>query len=762
MAATLGQLIAPALPGLAAAGAAAMAVPVLIHLLTRLRRRREPWAAMRFLLEAFRRQRTRMRIEQWLLLCVRCLVLGLLGLALSGPGLRGCSAAGAWAGSGRLVCLVLDDSLSTQAVEADGQPRFEGLRRAALQVLDNLGPADRVALWRAARPADGAEVVVTGDRGAVSRRIRGMTPRFTRTDLPAVLPAVRALVEREGVVAERVVLVLLSDWSGAALESQLAECARAGLRWRVCVARPAAAGDNLQLVQARPRRAMVLPESNGSVVVPMQLRVRRLTAEMPEASLVVHAGLVDGAGEPRGEVRSRRAALAAGQMGTAFGLDIVVPPEVVAASGPEGATLAVGAWLGPASGSDVLVADNRRWATVDVRRKLRVALIDVPGAQTGASGEHLSPRRWLSIALAPDASGEAVNGAALEAERVVIRFIGPRDLAARDLARLDAACVLRPDRLPAAQWALLAEAVRAGMLLWVFTPSHDEPAVWARALGDPLGLPWQVGLEIRAFDGDRGWSLGASEGAPEDMALLAADWAGLLRPVRVQRRIDLGGSAVDTWLATADGAPLLLSSVVGDGRVMLLGTALDLRWTNLPAKPLWVPLVHESLHGAVAASSPAAGRGVVRCGDRRALPRHWLDAQALHGPDGRTALRLEDDGRLAPVKPLEVPGLYHDLPKGAQRLAVNIEPDAGDTRVLDESVLTAWLDRAQSWQWLDPADPARALAEQAPWLALGWPLLWTVLALLLAETALARWFSHAGVRHSRRRRAWVAKALTGS
>ncbi len=63
---------------LAAAGAAAVGIPIAIHLLTRFRRRREPWAAMRFLIEAFRRQRQRIRLEQLLLLLVRCLVLLLL------------------------------------------------------------------------------------------------------------------------------------------------------------------------------------------------------------------------------------------------------------------------------------------------------------------------------------------------------------------------------------------------------------------------------------------------------------------------------------------------------------------------------------------------------------------------------------------------------------------------------------------------------------------------------------------------------------
>ena len=90
--------------GLFAAGAAAMSVPIIIHLLTRWRRKPQAWAAMQFLLEAYRKHRRRLQIEQLLLLLVRCLIRLLLGLALSGPLLAGCgSSGGAMLSAGRTV-----------------------------------------------------------------------------------------------------------------------------------------------------------------------------------------------------------------------------------------------------------------------------------------------------------------------------------------------------------------------------------------------------------------------------------------------------------------------------------------------------------------------------------------------------------------------------------------------------------------------------------------------------------------------------------
>src|SRR3954447_2660095 len=72
-------------PAFAVAGAALVALPILIHILNRRRFKRIDWAAMEFLLRAMRKNRRRIQFEQWILLAVRCLVLAFLGMALARP-----------------------------------------------------------------------------------------------------------------------------------------------------------------------------------------------------------------------------------------------------------------------------------------------------------------------------------------------------------------------------------------------------------------------------------------------------------------------------------------------------------------------------------------------------------------------------------------------------------------------------------------------------------------------------------------------------
>lgn len=62
------------------AAAAAISVPIIIHLINRMRFKRLRWAAMEFLLKSQKRNRRRLIIEQLLLLALRCLLVAMVGL----------------------------------------------------------------------------------------------------------------------------------------------------------------------------------------------------------------------------------------------------------------------------------------------------------------------------------------------------------------------------------------------------------------------------------------------------------------------------------------------------------------------------------------------------------------------------------------------------------------------------------------------------------------------------------------------------------
>src|SRR5579864_7940348 len=70
-------------PWYAVAGGALISLPIIIHLINRMRFKRVRWAAMEFLLKSQKRNRRRLIIEQLILLALRCLLVLLAVLLVS-------------------------------------------------------------------------------------------------------------------------------------------------------------------------------------------------------------------------------------------------------------------------------------------------------------------------------------------------------------------------------------------------------------------------------------------------------------------------------------------------------------------------------------------------------------------------------------------------------------------------------------------------------------------------------------------------------
>ncbi len=72
-------------PGLFLGGAALVSSPIIIHLINKRKFKTVDWAAMEFLLEADKRNRRRIRLENLILLLLRCLAVILIGLLVARP-----------------------------------------------------------------------------------------------------------------------------------------------------------------------------------------------------------------------------------------------------------------------------------------------------------------------------------------------------------------------------------------------------------------------------------------------------------------------------------------------------------------------------------------------------------------------------------------------------------------------------------------------------------------------------------------------------
>src|SRR5437868_8338231 len=95
-------------PAALTVGGALISLPILIHLINRMRFKRIRWAAMEFLLKSQKRNRRRLIIEQLLLLALRCALVLLAVLLVS----RYLFSFAIFEPQNTLHVIVLDDSLS--------------------------------------------------------------------------------------------------------------------------------------------------------------------------------------------------------------------------------------------------------------------------------------------------------------------------------------------------------------------------------------------------------------------------------------------------------------------------------------------------------------------------------------------------------------------------------------------------------------------------------------------------------------------------
>jgi hypothetical protein len=732
-------------PGLFMAGAACVAIPILIHFFMRRRRTPIRWGAMRFLIEAYRQQRRRIRFEQFLLLALRCLLISLIALAIARP------VADARSGHARAgpvtLYLLIDNSLASSARDASGTRALDRHLERARLLLSRLDQArgDRAAIVTLAAPPDALVLPPSPDLAGV----RSMLERVEATESIADLPAAAALLRDQMVSAQAdrdATVAVLSEFRAGSADVQraLPGLTVGAARPRVLASRPTAeAITNLTVLAAEPLTPVLL--RTGASSSPVRVTVRRDGAGVAAAqSTAVRVWLT----RPGVESTPFTAIIrwAPGQTLASVPVQTETPPAQPGA--PDDLVVRAGI------DQDAIAGDNDLYRRVVVRESIGVALIAPRETGVSTVGAY-GPLEWLSLALEPVAasrwSGEG------PASEVKTRRVDPAQIDAAALAGLDAAFVITPDLVPGTGWERLRRFVDAGGLVVVFPARDAAPASWAPAMIDALGLPWIVGPEVRVFDAPMPFNLDVAAVNTSALARLAAELPDLIRPVSASRAIEIGPSGtVAAVLSVGPGLPVLAldapgsrpegSSRTARGLVALLALAPDLSWTDLPAKPLMVPLVHELLRQGVGRS---AGAAHAVAGAVPALPAGAVSVRVVDGP----ALAATSGPVFTAGMPLTRAGVYRVADERGVSLGlmtVDADPGAGLVEARTEGEIGAWLSGlGAAPEWLDGGEALSisdgASASIDPRTRSAWSA-WLFLAaaiIALTELVLARLFSHA-------------------
>src|SRR6185295_15112544 len=121
------------------AGAALIAVPIVLHLIMRREAQQIKFPALRFVQQRRTLNQHRLRLRHWLLLALRCAIIAFLAFALARPTLRGAGAAGK-EGAPPAAALVFDNSLRMK-YEQNDNTRLQKAKELAEWLINQL-PAE--------------------------------------------------------------------------------------------------------------------------------------------------------------------------------------------------------------------------------------------------------------------------------------------------------------------------------------------------------------------------------------------------------------------------------------------------------------------------------------------------------------------------------------------------------------------------------------------------------------------------------------------
>lgn len=699
-------------PWLFAIGLACVSIPILIHLLKR-RRRVVSWGAMRFLEEAYRKRRRIITLEQLVLLSLRCLLLVLIALGVGslmlGSGNRGSEPT--------TLVIVLDDSIGS-GIEVDGQAAFDSNSGRAIAAIESLDPArgDRVALISASMPAQAIVFPPSDDMSAVTGLIQQARPSDAGLDMGGVMRLLGEL-EPDDERPTRQRLMFASD--GRTLERAMSQIEEqpAPIAFDELLLSDPAAGTalNVGVVRAQPTRSMVVREG---MALPEAVRVELVRSGAGLDEQVSTLRVLDERSVVRGQA----------QISWAAGQRELAQTVAIESQGLRG-TASTSSVLRVELGADANPRDNSVVFTLPVRNTLRVGVIDRPVAGGLGRSGGINPSKWARAALSPG-GGVGIEVVGIDASQAQSRLV----------PNLDAVLVLAPAALQAEAWERLARMREQGSMLIITPDAQSDSLAWFERVREIAPESFESGERIDSHSPELG--VVDRVDASSLLAGISGELPVLAGAVDVYRSLSLAGGGTPI-VTLSDGSALGVQIMHGDGTgpIVLLAVPLDLNWSNLPARPLFVAMMQELVRQGVgqgaAANSIVAGEPLPEpVWVQSVLP---LDVTGRSGPIDQD-LGLNQRAGLLAMRDAQgtVRGLTIVRPDSAAAIA-----DVADrerVRAQFEGLIEA---PSVSWTGDESAasgvDRARVSSADARSLALN--MLWAAVLVAVAEFILARLFT---------------------
>jgi len=698
---------------LALAAAAAIVVPVFVHLTRRRKSKVLRFPSIRFIERVPYRAESRRRIHHWFLLSLRALAILLIVAAFARPFVDRTDEATA-AGTGPTERVVLVDRSWSMALG----DRWADAQEAAREAVSNLGPLDRASVVLFARGA-AAEARSTSEPARLRQAIDTARVSDEGTTYGPGLKLAQTILEESELPARE--LVIVSDFQAQGWTGEEGVVLPAGTEVRTVLVGDGPA-DNAAVAEVVLNRTQL---EGRERVTPAARLVRTGGTEPREVEVVLSLD-----GQP---AQTQRVTL------PAEGADGVVFDPITVGTNAIRGTVSIT--------EDVLPQDDVVRFVLSPGRAELVRVLSGPSA----AERSFYVERALGITEAGEfdviaSTGAVPAGDALEATDVLLLVDRPLGSAELDRVR---------------DWV----AEGGGLVLVA-----GERGGWG-AGGETLFPGALGGVEDR--DG-RGQRLATIEYEHPIFEVFRGPRQGDFSAARFYRARGFDVQASDSVAVLArfdDGSPALAERRTGAGRVLVWSSTLDATWTDLALQPVFLPFVHELMRyasGSTEAFESFTAGQVIDVTDARAMESAGLGqvAEAIAAAEERVVLSPSgassalDDGERSHFLELSEAGFYEIRPPGrsdvrAVAVAVNVDGGESDLTPLDPEEMVAALrmaDRAGS-----AADGERALALRRAdqerrqswwrWLLLG------AFGILILETVLSNRLSRATARSGHARTA---------
>ena len=659
-------------------GLLAALIPIAIHLIRREKPPKLMFSTIRFLKKTSKKLILFQHIQQWLLLLLRSVVIILLVLAFARP-LVDQSVARLLDANPKSVVIMLDDSMSMRYGTS-----FEEAKAAALQIIDDLAAGDEVALIKFSTAA-GVVRELTTDLDSVRSLINGLDQAgYGATRYMPNLRLADQLLETSRFDNRSVYLI--SDFQQIAMQGTEEGWKLAPGVAFIGIDVGAESSSNLALTDVRSPQQLLEDAAEQQILI----RVRStgtLYLDSGEITLRIDGQVIDRAPVDLTD-RSEEV----------ISFDVTFDTQ--------------GTHVGEVRVTgDSFDADNSYFFTVDVLPKIRVLLVNGEASDDWFDDEGY----WFGLALSSAAESP-----------FVLEHIEPAALSAASLRQNDVAVLLNVGNLNSSQADAITAYVQSGGSLLLAPGDRVDSEVFNRqfasitpALLQDSGLLSRDDYLVIA-DFDRRHPI---------LRPLSSDWSA-----RFQGHWSLlPDAAADVLMQFDNAEAALVERAVGDGKVILFASTLDLEWNNLALQGLFLPFVHETLRHLVQSETQQRAYQV---GDSFSLdPSGRSDSVTAIGADG-TALAFNNDSFvITATRPGLISVTVDDLELS---YAVNILPEESNfARTAVASLYDAIINPDTNPNQSSEVRTAQLIEELERPQRLWWWILSLVMLLLLVEAVIA-------------------------